>query len=103
MKTNQNKTETPDYLVFQAVQCTDNYSEWDVRQMYSCLSNREQKLLERHLKQMTGSKTNDRIIRAIAIIQDMADLKEKLENKRKIEITEINPKGKQKVNIRFIS
>lgn len=73
----QDPFHIPDHLVFQAVQCAENYSEWDVRMMYSALSNLERKLLKKYLKQMLLEKTNDRIVRAIAILQDLADTRER--------------------------
>lgn len=95
MTTNKNKT--PDYLIFQAVQCAENYSDYDVKAMLSALSDDEKKLLQKHLNGMTGAKTNDRIIRAIAVMQDLADMKQK------VSITDINPKGVQNIPVRIIS
>lgn len=91
------QTKIPDYLVFQAVQCATNYSEWDVKMMLSGMTDEEVRLLNRHLYATPEKKSNDKIVRAIAIIQDLRDMRER----RKIEITEINPKGKQKIKVIF--
>ena len=62
-------------LIFQAVQTANNYSEWDVLMMLSVLSNEEKRWFNGYLSRITWAKTNDKIIRALAIMQDLNDQK----------------------------
>lgn len=71
----QNKKINEDMLIFQAIQCANNYSEWDVKMMYSALDYPEKTWLNGFLFRMEGAKTNDKIIRTIAIMQDLQDKK----------------------------
>ena len=80
MTTNQNTNieATPDNLIFQAVQCANNYSDYDVQAMLSALTNHEIVLLNKYLSKISCNlvySRNDRIVRAIAIIQDFVDVK----------------------------
>jgi hypothetical protein len=45
---NTNKNKTPDYLIFQAVQCATNYSDWDVKIMLDCLNPTEIQSIEKY-------------------------------------------------------
>lgn len=93
--------DIPIHLVFQAVMCATKYSDWDIRMMSSGLTEREKELVQSHLSEMRKKdRTNDRIARAIAILQDLTDMRER--NSRKIEIHVTNPKGVQSIPVRFI-